>query len=163
MEEKLAKEIGNRLRFIRNIYHEGTRLSSNQFAHLFNESLHRILSYEQGRSNVPVYIIYQLYYRGINPIFLITGEGSLFAPNKAGEELYEKIKGKVSNSVLNEFNIPESALEPPLSKAKDEGAKDLLETDLDELLQRAQMYAAAAGDLMKFIKAKQNEKKQGKK
>lgn len=113
MEEKLAKGIGNRLRFIRNIYHEGTRLSSNQFAHLFNESLHRILSYEQGRSNVPVYFIYQLYYRGINPIFLITGEDSLFAPNKAGKELYEKIKGKVSLSVLEEFNIPESALEPP--------------------------------------------------
>lgn len=163
MEEKLAKEIGSRLRFIRNIYHEGTRLSSKQFAHLFNESLHRILSYEQGRSNVPVYLIYQLYYRGINPIFLITGEDSLFAPNKAGKELNAKIKGKVSLSVLKEFNIPESALELPLTKAKEEGTKDMLEADLDELLQRAQMYAAAAGDLMKFIKAKQNEKKQGKK
>lgn len=39
----------------------------------------------------------------------------------------------------------------------------MLEADLDELLQRAQIYAARAGDLMKFIKAKQYEKKQEKK
>ncbi|MGQ9819249.1 MAG: hypothetical protein ACUVQ1_04905 [Candidatus Kapaibacteriales bacterium] len=163
MEEKLAKEIGNRLRFIRNIYHEGSRLSSNQFAHLFNESLHRILSYEQGRSNIPVYLIYQLYYRGINPIFLITGEHSIFAPNKAGYELYERIKGKVPSSVLTEFNIPETALQPPPSKPDVEALKNPLDFDLDELIQQAEFYAAAAGDLMKYIKAKQDEKKQWKK
>lgn len=163
MEEKIVKEMGNRLRFIRNIFHEGTRLSSNQFAHLFNESLHKILSYEQGRSAIPVNIMYQLYQRGINPIFLITGEGSIFAPNKAGEELYEKIHGKVPAVVLNEFNIPESAFEPPIKKAKTEKKEELIDTDLDELLRRAQLYAAAAGDLMKYIQAKQNEQKTGRK
>lgn len=163
MEEKLAKEMGNRLRFIRNIFHEGTRLSSNQFAHLFNESLHKILSYEQGRSSMPVSLIYQLYQRGVNPIFLITGEGSIFAPNKAGEELFEKLKDKVPNSVLLEYEIPHSALEPPLSKGKSISQSEFYDTDLDELLQRAQLYAAAAGDLMKYIQAKQNEQRIAKK
>ncbi|MGB9913895.1 MAG: helix-turn-helix domain-containing protein, partial [Candidatus Kapaibacteriota bacterium] len=85
--ENLNKEIGERIRFIRSIFNEGGKLSASQFAHLLGETMHKILNYELGRAQVPPSFLATLYYRGINPIFILTGEGSIFAPNRAGEVL----------------------------------------------------------------------------
>jgi hypothetical protein len=87
-------EIGNRLKEVRSIFNEGGKLSAEQFAYLLEETGDRIRNYELGRAGIPVRLLYNLYYRGINPIYIITGEGSVFAPNKEGEELENKIVSK---------------------------------------------------------------------
>ncbi len=77
--------IGNRLREIRALFNEGGRISAAQFAYLLNTNRDKIANYESGRSSLPLEIVYLLYQRGINPIYLICGEGSLFASNAEGK------------------------------------------------------------------------------
>lgn len=87
----LNTEIGSRIREIREIFNEGGKMSSAQFAYLLDTSRDAIANYETGRSALPVEIVYQLYQRGINPIFLICGEGSMFASNIEGRKFEQKI------------------------------------------------------------------------
>lgn len=87
-------DIGNRLKEIRNIFNEGSKLSAEQFAYLLEETGDRIRNYELGRAGIPVRLLYNLYHRGYNPIYIITGEGSVFAPNQKGKEVEENFNKK---------------------------------------------------------------------
>lgn len=86
------KEMGARLKEIRNIMNEGTKLSAEQFAYLLEETGDRIRNYELGRAGVPARLLFNLYHRGFNPIYVITGEGSMYAPTDKGEEIKECIE-----------------------------------------------------------------------
>jgi len=93
-------QIGKRLRLIREIINEGGKLSSEQFAYLVNESKDKIINYELGRSAIPVKLIFELYKRGINPTFIITGNEEIFARNENGLRLKSSIEEKLNNSNL---------------------------------------------------------------
>lgn len=88
------KKCGIRLRKVREIFNEGRKLSAEQFAHILDESRDRISNYESGRTQIPLRLLYELYYRGINPIFIIAGENQIFADNNAGKKLQRKIEAK---------------------------------------------------------------------
>lgn len=94
--QNYSLEVGKRLREVRSIFNEGTRLSSEQFAYLLDETGDKIRNYELGRATVPIRLLYALYQRGINPIYLISGEGNMFADNIAGRNFIEKIAQRVS-------------------------------------------------------------------
>ncbi|MCX7880412.1 MAG: helix-turn-helix domain-containing protein [Ignavibacteria bacterium] len=153
--ENLNREIGERLRFIRSIFNEGSKLSANQFAHILNETLHKILNYETGRAQVPPSLLISLYRKGINPIFILTGEGSIFAPNTAGTELSkrfsEKINLKQTKEETSKFNFSELASSKVTPTTEDAGP---IHKSLDELLELAHLYTAAAGNIMKIIQNK---------
>jgi hypothetical protein len=76
--DEINKAIGKRLRLIRNIFNEGGKLSAQQFAFLLNETRDKIISYELGRSAIPIRMLIELYNRGINIIWLLTGDGGYF-------------------------------------------------------------------------------------
>ena len=96
-------EIGQRLKEVRSIFNEGGKLSAEQFAYLLEETGDRIRNYEFGRAGIPVRLLFNLYQRGINPIYIISGEGSMFAPNPQGQELESKIDSR--RSVLNNMKL----------------------------------------------------------
>lgn len=92
----LHKKIGERLRYIReNVLGDGVKLTASQCATLFNTSADKIRNYESGRSAVPVEFLVKLYRKGINPVFIIAGEGIPIADNKAGWLLNERSAGNV--------------------------------------------------------------------
>lgn len=95
-EENINISIGERLKMIREIYNEGSKISTTQFAYLLDLTRDQLANYECGRSSLPVNVIYNLYKRGINPTFLIAGEENMFANNFAGTELKNKIEHKIS-------------------------------------------------------------------
>jgi len=91
---ELNKDIGIRLKSVRLICNEGTYFTVKQFAHLLNITTERLLNYESGRSELPINVLIELYNRGINPIFLLTGEGEVFTKNDIGKSLKDKILNK---------------------------------------------------------------------
>ena len=133
--DEYNKRVGNRLKKIRNIFNEGSRLSAKQFGFLLGMNRDKIANYESGRSSIPVSLIYTLYIRGINPIFLISGEGSVFADNQAGRDFKEKIERKMrsrnSNVLTNVREVPADVLD-----------------EIDEL-NNSKRYKAAAGKINK--------------
>lgn len=88
---KFDLEAGERLKFIREIFNEGSKLSARQFAYILGESRDKIANYETGRSSIPIDLLKKLHDRGYNVVFIVTGEGSLFASNKKGEVLKSKL------------------------------------------------------------------------
>ncbi len=149
--ENLNKEIGERIRFIRSIFNEGGKLSANQFAHLLGETVHKILNYESGRVAVPPSFLLNLYKRGINPIFIISGEGSIFAPNTAGIELRRKIEVKLPQKFKEKATIsekPENVVTTPNALPTN---IPISEAKIDELIELARSYSVAAGDIMKIL------------
>ena len=106
-KEILNKQIGNRIKAIRSIYNEGIRFTVEQFAYLLDITIEQLLNYENGRSALPIYTLAELYNRGINPIFILTGKTDVFADNKIGNELREKLKLKEINynSIINDALI----------------------------------------------------------
>ncbi|MCX6155789.1 MAG: hypothetical protein NT007_16710 [Candidatus Kapabacteria bacterium] len=109
---ELKQEISERLRFIReNLIVKGIRLSAAQFADMFDTSEDKIRNYENARSNVSIELLILLYRHGINPIFLLTGEGSWFAENKAGKQLASDFKtSKNAGLITNLVKIDGSSL-----------------------------------------------------
>ncbi len=89
--ENLNKDIGKRLRQVREIMNEGSKLSAEQFAYLLGETRDKIANYESGRAALPVRILYELFNRGISVEFILTGNGSIFAENEAGKLFESKI------------------------------------------------------------------------
>ena len=97
---ELNKNIGNRLKAVRHIYNEGMCLSVKQFAYLLDISTEKLLNYEKGRTALPIDVLLKLYNRGINPMFLITGENTIFTDTDAGQLLEKKIINKNPNYKL---------------------------------------------------------------
>lgn len=87
----LNKNIGKRVKLVRHLFNDGRKLSADQFGHLLGESRDNITNYESGRAGLPVRVLYELYLRGINPVFIITGEGDVFADNPAGREFKQRL------------------------------------------------------------------------
>ncbi len=88
---ELHKEIGQRLKLIRHIIRDGSKISAREFGERFDETRDNIANYETGRAPVPIRLLHGLFYFGFNPIYLITGDGSFFAPNARGKELERRI------------------------------------------------------------------------
>jgi transcriptional regulator with XRE-family HTH domain len=86
MENDYLKNIGQRLRFVRSIFNEGKKLSTEQFAHLLGESRDNIANYEHARASVPARVLIELYKRGINPTWVLTGDGDVFTNNLQGKQ-----------------------------------------------------------------------------
>lgn len=126
--DEYNKIVGERLLHIRSIFNEGTKLSANQFAHLLGTTRDKITNYENGRSAVPLSLLYSLYLRGINPIYIISGEGSIYADNNAGSIL----KSRIENTQINE--IPKS---------------NIFYLDDDKYLNKNKTYKVAAGRIKK--------------
>lgn len=101
--EKLFEEMGERLRQVRLIFNEGTKLTANQFAHLLDESGDKIRNYELGRAAIPARLLLNLYRRGISPVYLLAGEGSIYAENEAGRKFQSIVEAKQSK--MNELKI----------------------------------------------------------
>jgi hypothetical protein len=65
---------------------------------LLDETRDKIINYELGRAAVPLRVLLELYRRGINPIYLLSGDGDIFAKNIAGKTLKEKIAEKAKKN-----------------------------------------------------------------
>lgn len=68
----------------------GIKLSATQLAAILDSSNDKISNYERGISAVPNQILVGLYHAGINPVYLLTGEGDIYASNPEGRRLAEK-------------------------------------------------------------------------
>jgi len=134
----MQKEVVQRLREVRDIFYEGNKLSARLFANTLGETKDNIVNYENGKANIPNRLLIALYYKGFNPIYILTGEGSIFADNERGRELFKIIekKNKLKGNVT-------SVLKPEFSQV-----------NIDELYEKFAEISAAAGDIMKAIKKK---------
>lgn len=141
--EDLQKSIGLRLKEVRSIFFEGGKLSGRQFALAVNETKDNISNYENGRANVPNRLLVTLYNKGINPNFILTGEGSIYASNEAG-----KLLEKRANEDKNEYGN--------VAEIYSIDAKGL---SFDEMVKQFDILTAAAGDMMRAIQKKGSSKK----
>lgn len=99
MMEEINRVIGKRLQDVRRIYNNGFRCSVEQLASEIGESASNIRNYECGKAGIPNRVLLALYHKGINPIYIISGEGKIFAPNEAGSALEAKtIDNKMNNA-----------------------------------------------------------------
>ncbi|ROL61546.1 hypothetical protein D9V86_05180 [Bacteroidetes/Chlorobi group bacterium ChocPot_Mid] len=135
---ELQKKIGERLRAIRQIFLEGDKVSTRQFANALGEKKDSITNYEMGKAGIPNRVLTKLYERGFNPVFILTGEGSMFADNENGRLIEEKINSK-KKKTTNIQNIREI---------------DLSKLSLSELERKVLQYQVAAGDIQKIIELK---------
>ena len=140
--DNLIRDAGNRLREVRHIFNEGDKLSAKQFAYLLDETQDRILNYENGRAAISLQLLVNLYYRGINPVYILTGDGEIFAENDAGKAL----KSKIRTSAHRQASVV------PI--------ENLEGLSIGEMLMRAEQYSAAAGDILKILKEKSAESKE---
>lgn len=99
--ENFAIESGQRLRNLREILNEGGKLSADQFAFIINESQDKIINYELGRSAIPIKLLLEIYKRGFNPNYIISGVGSIFLDDENGQKLKSVFEYKLQNSVLS--------------------------------------------------------------
>ncbi len=138
---ELQKKIGQRLREIRLLFLEGDKVSARQFANALGEKKDSITNYEMGKAGIPNRLLLKLYERGFNPVYILTGEGSVFADNENGQVVKEKIHSK-NNKKSNIQNIREI---------------DLTKLSLNELERKVIQYQVAAGDIQKIIEKKKNQ------
>lgn len=125
------KEIGKRLREIREKHYAKFKLSLSDFAEELNEKMFNIANYEAGKANLPNRVLVALYDKGFNPSYILTGEGSIFADNDAGKtrkDQYSEIEDLSTES------------------------EDLSNLTIDELFNKAIKYNAAADSIMKYLK-----------
>jgi transcriptional regulator with XRE-family HTH domain len=139
--DNLIRESGNRLREVRHIFNEGDKLSAKQFAYLLDETQDRILNYENGRAAISLQLLANLYHRGVNPVYILTGEGEIFAENEAGKAL----KAKTRTSANRQATVV--------------AIDNLQGLSIGEMLIKAEQYSAAAGDILKILKEKSAEGK----
>lgn len=97
-------ESGKRLRFIREIMNEGGKLSADQFAFIFDESKDKIINYELGRTQIPIKLLNDLYSRGFNPNFIITGNENVFLDTEQGRDLQDIFKRKINSGIISTFD-----------------------------------------------------------
>lgn len=135
------KEIGKRLRRIRNIFLEGGKVSARQFADALGETKDNIANYENGRAHIPNRLLIALYERGFNPIYILSGEGSLFATNTQGRALMEIFDLKKMQKRRNESS----------------NDNDFSKFSIRDLERKVYQFQVAAGDIMKIIEKKKQE------
>jgi len=122
--DEYQKQVGLRLRHIREIMNEGSKLSAEQFAYLVNETGDRIRNYELGRASIPIRLLYNLYNRGINPNFIITGDGKFFAENEEGQRLYKLILSRTPNFKSEQKELLGSKPSKKIVTSKKKGIKN---------------------------------------
>lgn len=127
------KEIGRRLQEIRNIYNGGFKASIEQFSAELNENKYNISNYEAGKASIPNRVLFSLYEKGFNPIYILSGEGSYFAENDEGQK---KSFGFNENSTNNIKIIDNSSFNKKI---------------IGKLGKQASKLNAAAGKLTKKI------------
>ena len=142
--ENLNKEIGQRLREIRNIANEGGNLSARQFAHLLGETTDKILNYENGRAAVTPQLLISLYRRGFSPVWLLTGDGEIMASGKTDTEKTAASLPEITGNV------------------EVIGFDANFGNTIKEMIKKAGQYSAAAGDILKAIQDKTTEEPQDK-
>ena len=131
------KEVGKRLKEIREFFNEGDKLYVKQFAYLLGESEHNMRNYERGLANIPISVLAELHKRGVNSNYIITGQGSKFADNEAGRNLQSRIEIKTGIS-SDEVNLDDMPIE--------------------DLWKKASEFTAKAGDIMEIIRKKSENK-----
>ncbi len=141
--EDLQKKIGNRLKEVRNMFFEGGKLSARQFALAVNETKDNIANYENGRANAPNRLLVTLYNKGINPNYILTGDGSIYAANEAGKLLEQRTNAgrEERGNVAEIYSI------------------DAKRLSFDEMVKQFDILTAAAGDLMRTIQKKGSRKR----
>ncbi len=139
------KEIGKRLQEIRNVYNNGFKASIEQFAGELGETKYNISNYESGKANIPNRLLLSLYDKGINPLYILTGEGSKFSDNVEGRKFKDKPESPAPGKEILKSNVE---IVPNF---------EISGKTIDELLQQAAYYSAAAGDIMKIIKEKRKK------
>ncbi|OGU14254.1 MAG: hypothetical protein A2X61_16700 [Ignavibacteria bacterium GWB2_35_12] len=139
----LQKKIGNRLKEVRNIFFEGGKLSARQFALAVNETKDNIANYENGRANAPNRLLVTLYNKGINPTYILTGDGSIYAANEAGKLLEKRANAgrDEQGNVAELYSI------------------DAKRLSFDEMVKQFDILTAAAGDMMRAIQKKGSGRK----
>jgi hypothetical protein len=68
--------------------------SAAEFSRFIEIDPSRINSYLKGRSAPTTKQLYKFHYTGANIVWLLTGEGAMYASNDIGRELYKKNKEK---------------------------------------------------------------------
>jgi hypothetical protein len=101
-----------------------------------------ITNYEMGKAGIPNRLLVKLYDRGFNPVYIISGEGSLFADNDKGKALKEKLESRKNSNGTSVQNIREL---------------DLSKLSLSELERKVMQYQVAAGDILKIIEMKKKQ------
>lgn len=135
------KEIGKRLKEIREKHYAKFKLSLNDLAEELNEKMFNIANYEAGKANLPNRVMVALYDKGFNPSYILTGKGSIYANNSAGDERRRQ-SGEEANNKQNTGSI----YDINLSKMSDV-----------ELLDKVIEHNAAADDIMKHLKIRREE------
>jgi transcriptional regulator with XRE-family HTH domain len=136
--DEIKKTIGKRLREIRAVFLEGDKVSGRQFANALGETQDNIANYENGRASIPNRLLLRLYERGFNPVYLLSGEGSIFADNHSGRALREKVNNKKNK----------------MAKVHDLRQFDYSKLSIEELEKKVIQYQVAAGDIMRIIQMK---------
>lgn len=99
------KECGKRLKQVRNIFAIGKKVSSEVFAEYLLETRDRIANYENGRTQIPIRLLYELHEKGFNPIYVISGDGDIFAENKEGKRIKRLIHSEAKIDTQVEKNL----------------------------------------------------------
>ena len=135
------KEIGKRLKEIREKHYAKFKLSLTDIAEELSEKMFNIANYEAGKANLPNRVMVALYDKGFNPSYILTGEGSIYANNAAGKE-----------------RVRQSDEESDLEQATENVDEiNMNKMSIDELFDRAVEYSAAADDIMKYLKKRRKE------
>lgn len=173
---KIQIEIGNRLREIREKYLIGIKLTIPQFAELVGELKHNITAYESGRANIPNRLLVTLYHKGINPVYVLTSEGNVYANNSAGRSLeqnrkeqktipHKSVQQTDASADLDSKDNQFKSNSQPASFVKGNIISIVpLDSSVfteEELKQKADLFTAAAGDIKKFLKEKKKHKVKG--
>lgn len=138
--EKYQNEIANRLKEVRTKYFETFKLSTAQFAIEVNESEFNLQNYESAKASIPNRLLITLYYKGINPIYILTGEGDVWTETPQGIARKQRvINGRADTKVHSLKPIDTSNL------------------TISELIEKASLYTAVAGDIMKIVQEKQSK------
>ena len=129
-------EPGKRLREVRGIFNNGFKATILQFATELGETNNNISNYENGKANIPTRVLITLFEMGFNPVYILTGSGSMYADNLPGKTKKELDSGKSKGN------------------AKLVGSIDNASLSMEELNRKASEHIAAAGDIMKLIEKK---------
>jgi transcriptional regulator with XRE-family HTH domain len=135
------KEIGKRLKEIREKHYAKFKLSISDFADELGEKMFNIANYEAGKANLPNRVLVALYDKGFNPSFILIGEGPLFADNYAGRQRAKQAGEDIGKS----------------QQDMEATSNDLSKMTIEELFNKAIEYNAAADDIMKYLKKRRED------